>query len=105
MATRRIEHADNVQELIEAVTFGIPTGLARLVITGDAERVRKAGWEAYDALVRISTEATNQLYANSPFGDSLAVRTRWRCIGAAISSGAQVRLWPQIGAWLREHDR
>lgn len=86
---------------VEAFWVGLPTAVAKRMVNGAEDELRKAGWKAYDAWVSLTNEATNQLYA-SPATGAITGRTmetalRVQQMGGALASAFFGNLWPAVG--------
>ena len=102
MSKQKSSLMDDLGKLFEATWIDLPTAAVRGMTAGDDKgAVREAGWKAYDALVRISNEASNALYTNRAFGEvagrGIGLALRMRRVGDAVASAVFGNLWPAIG--------
>jgi hypothetical protein len=102
MSNQKTPIMDDLAKLFEAAWIELPTAAVRRLTAGDDKgAARDAGWKAYDALVRISNEASNALYTNRAFGEvagrGIGLALRMQRVGDAVASAVFGNLWPAIG--------
>ncbi len=86
----------------QAAFLDLPAATVKRVVSSDGERAMyEAGWNAYDALVGVSNELTNQLYGSEAFGSAagrvIDATVRWQRFQNAIAGAFFGSLWPAIG--------
>jgi hypothetical protein len=101
MSGKRSQLAKEWGKFVEAVWIGLPKAAAKEMLGGVEDELGQAGWQAYDAWVSLTNEATNQLYTNPVLGAMTAGTTenflRLQQIGNAAASAFFANLWPAIG--------
>jgi hypothetical protein len=86
----------------QATLLDLPAATVKRVISSDGERAMyEAGWKAYDALIGVSNELTNQLYGSEAFGSAagrlIDATVRWQRFQNAVAGAFFGSLWPAIG--------
>jgi hypothetical protein len=102
MSSRTSRVVEELAKFARATWFDLPLAVAkRMIGAGDEKNLTEAGWQSYDAWVRLANEATNELYANRLFGDltgrSMESALRVRRVGNALASAFFGNLWPAVG--------
>lgn len=102
MATKQSQVAEELAGFYEAALLNLPIAAAqRLTGAADEKALKRAGWKAYDAWVRLANEVTNQVYANRTVaamtGGAFETVLRFRRVGDAFASAFFGNLWPAIG--------
>lgn len=102
MKVRKSRLMEELAKFWEAVLVELPLAAGmELIGQADENNLRDAGWKAYDAWVRVSNEATNQIYSNPAVGEVSARLTetalRTQQAGSAVASAFFGNLWPAIG--------
>jgi hypothetical protein len=86
---------------VDAFWVGLPMAVAKRMVNGTEDELRKAGWKAYDAWVNLTNEATNQLYASpatgAVTGRAMETALRAQQMGGALASALFGNLWPAVG--------
>ena len=94
--------AQELTKFFEAVWFDLPAEAGKIMLgVGDEKALRKAGWKAYDAWIRLANEYINAAYSD-PFigwvtGQMMESALRLRQIGEAVAAASFSNLWPSIG--------
>jgi hypothetical protein len=86
----------------QATFLDLPAATVKRMVSSDGERAMyEAGWKAYDALVGVSNELTNQLYSSEAFGTAagrmIDATVRWQRFQNALAGAFFSSLWPAIG--------
>jgi hypothetical protein len=86
----------------QATFLDLPAATVKRIVSSDGERAMyEAGWKAYDALVGVSNELTNQLYGSEAFGSAagrmIDATVRWQRFQNAVAGAFFSSLWPAIG--------
>jgi len=86
----------------QATLLDLPAATVKWIVSSDGERAMyEAGWNAYDALVGVSNELTNQLYGSEVFGNAASrmidATVRWQRLQSAVAGAFFSSFWPAIG--------
>jgi hypothetical protein len=89
-------------KFFEAGCVELPGALMkRLTAAGTEQETYEAGWKAYDAWVQLANEAVNRLYADRPFGETMArafeTNLGFGRVAETFASTFFGNLWPAIG--------
>ena len=102
MATKQSHVAEDLAGFYEAALLDLPIAAAqRLIGAADEKSLKRVGWKAYDAWVRLANEVANQVYANRTVaavtGGAFETVLRAQRVGDALASAFFGNLWPAIG--------
>ncbi len=102
MSGKQSQVGQELEKFVRAFWLELPVAAAnRILGKSDDQALSKAGWKAYDALISLSNEATNQLYRDRTVGALTGRATetalRAQSIGSALSAAFFGNLWPAIG--------
>jgi hypothetical protein len=80
----------------------LPFATMRRMVDPDGERkVQEAGWNAYDAWIRVMNAATDQLYNDASFGSAtgraMEDGLKWQRMASASAGAFFSALWPVVG--------
>jgi hypothetical protein len=102
MTTATSPIATALLKFAQATFLDLPAATVKRMVSSDGERAMyEAGWKAYDALVGVSNELTNQLYSSEAFGNAagrmIDATVRWQRLQNAVAGAFFSSLWPAIG--------
>jgi hypothetical protein len=92
----------SIVDIAEAIMIDLPIAATKRVLARTDEReLNEAGWKAYDAIVKVTNNATSRVYTSSTFGRAAAgameFAVRAQRLNAALSGAIFANLWPAVG--------
>jgi hypothetical protein len=100
MSAKQMAWMDELSSFYEIALFELPSAAAKLMLDGDDQRFRAAGWKAYDSWVRLANETANRLYSNPAFsaaaGRTFEAALTLRRLNSVLVSGAVATFWPAL---------